>query len=256
MKRVDRSSRVLIDGKKALVTGGSRGIGSGIVKTFLQNGASVYYISRKPGPYLDEYKRLAEENGAQVVFKEGNVADEGTITATVKEILEESGGLDILVNNAGVAKDGLVMRMSADDWNDVMNINLTSAFYISKVVSRSMVKRRRGAIVNVTSIVGLVGNAGQSNYAASKAGLIGFTKSLAREIAGRNVRVNAVAPGYIQTDMTGRLTPEQQEGLKAQIPMGRVGTPEDVANVVMFLASDLAGYVTGQVIRISGGMGM
>jgi 3-oxoacyl-[acyl-carrier protein] reductase len=247
---------VLIDGKKALVTGGSRGIGSGIVKTFLRNGASVYYISRKPGDHFDEYRRIAEEHGVEVIYKEGNVADEETITATVNEILEESGGIDILVNNAGIAKDGLVMRMSAEDWQDVININLTSAFYISKVVSRSMIKRRTGAIINVTSIVGLVGNAGQSNYAASKAGLIGFTKSLAREIAGRNVRVNAVAPGYIQTEMTGKLSEEQQESLKAQIPMGRVGEPEDVANVIVFLASDLAAYVTGQVIRISGGMGM
>lgn len=247
---------MLIDGKKALVTGGSRGIGSGIVKTFLQNGATVYYISRKPGDHLDEYKRIAEEAGVEVIYKEGNVADEETITATVNEILEESGGIDILVNNAGIAKDGLVMRMSAEDWQDVININLTSAFYISKVVSRSMIKRRQGAIVNVTSIVGLVGNAGQSNYAASKAGLVGFTKSLAREIAGRNVRVNAVAPGYIQTEMTGKLSEEQQESLKAQIPMGRVGEPDDVANVILFLASDLAAYVTGQVIRISGGMGM
>lgn len=247
---------MLIEGKKALVTGGSRGIGSGIVKTFLRNGASVYYISRKPGDHLDEYKEIAEEHGVEVIYKEGNVADEETITATVNEILEESGGIDILVNNAGIAKDGLVMRMSAEDWQDVININLTSAFYISKVVSRSMIKRRKGAIINVTSIVGLVGNAGQSNYAASKAGLIGFTKSLAREIAGRNVRVNAVAPGYIRTEMTDKLSDEQQEGLKAQIPMGRVGEPEDVANVIMFLASDLAAYVTGQVIRISGGMGM
>lgn len=247
---------MLIDGKKALVTGGSRGIGSGIVKTFLRNGASVYYISRKPGDHFDEYRRIAEEHGVEVIYKEGNVADEETITATVNEILEESGGIDILVNNAGIAKDGLVMRMSAEDWQDVININLTSAFYISKVVSRSMIKRRTGAIINVTSIVGLVGNAGQSNYAASKAGLIGFTKSLAREIAGRNVRVNAVAPGYIQTEMTGKLSEEQQESLKAQIPMGRVGEPEDVANVIVFLASDLAAYVTGQVIRISGGMGM
>ena len=247
---------MLIDGKKALVTGGSRGIGSGIVKTFLRNGASVYYVSRKPGHHLKEYKEIAAENGVEVIYKEGNVADEETISATVNEILEESGGIDILVNNAGIAKDGLVMRMSAEDWQDVININLTSAFYISKAVSRSMIKRRTGAIVNVTSIVGLVGNAGQSNYAASKAGLIGFTKSLAREIAGRNVRVNAVAPGYIQTEMTDKLSDEQQEGLKAQIPMGRVGEPEDVANVVLFLASDLAGYVTGQVVRISGGMGM
>jgi 3-oxoacyl-[acyl-carrier protein] reductase len=247
---------VLIDGKKALVTGGSRGIGRGIVTTFLRNGASVYYISRKPGEHLDEYKRLAEEHGVEVIYKEGNVADEATITATVNEILEESGGIDILVNNAGIARDGLVMRMSAEDWQDVLNINLTSAFYISKTVSRSMIRRRSGSIINVTSIVGLVGNAGQANYAASKAGLVGFTKSLAREIAGRNVRVNAVAPGYIQTEMTEKLSAEQQETLRNQIPMGRVGEAEDVANVILFLASDLAAYVTGQVIRISGGMGM
>ena len=247
---------MLIDGKKALVTGGSRGIGSGIVKTFLQNGASVYYVSRKPGDNLDEYRRIAKENGVEVVYKEGNVADEPTITATVNEILEESGGIDILVNNAGIARDGLVMRMSPEDWQDVININLTSAFYISKTVSRSMIRRRTGSIINVTSIVGLVGNAGQSNYAASKAGLVGFTKSLAREIAGRNVRVNAVAPGYIGTEMTEKLSEDQKETLLNQIPMGRVGEPEDVANVIMFLASDLAAYVTGQVIRISGGMGM
>jgi len=247
---------VLIDGKKALVTGGSRGIGSGIVKTFLQSGASVYYISRKPGDNLDEYRRIAEENGVEVVYKEGNVADEPTITATVNEILEESGGIDILVNNAGIAKDGLVMRMSAEDWQDVININLTSAFYISKAVSRSMIRRRTGSIINVTSIVGLVGNAGQANYSASKAGLVGFTKSFAREIAGRNVRVNAVAPGYIGTEMTDKLSENQKETLLNQIPMGRVGEPEDVANVILFLASDLAAYVTGQVIRISGGMGM
>ena len=247
---------MLIDGKKALVTGGSRGIGWGIVTTFLKNGATVYYVSRKPGKHHKEYKRLAEENGVEVIYKEGNVADEETITATVNEILEESGGIDILVNNAGIARDGLVMRMSAEDWQDVLNINLTSAFYISKTVSRSMIRRRSGSIVNVTSIVGLVGNAGQANYAASKAGLIGFTKSLAREIAGRNVRVNAVAPGYIQTEMTEKLSAEQKETLRNQIPMGRVGEPEDVANVILFLASDLAAYVTGQVIRSSGGMGM
>ena len=247
---------MLIDGKKALVTGGSRGIGWGIVTTFLKNGATVYYVSRKPGKHHKEYKRLAEENGVEVIYKEGNVADEETITATVNEILEESGGIDILVNNAGIARDGLVMRMTAEDWQDVLNINLTSAFYISKTVSRSMIRRRSGSIVNVTSIVGLVGNAGQANYAASKAGLIGFTKSLAREIAGRNVRVNAVAPGYIQTEMTEKLSAEQKETLRNQIPMGRVGEPEDVANVILFLASDLAAYVTGQVIRISGGMGM
>lgn len=247
---------MLIKGKTALVTGGSRGIGHGIVTTFLRNGASVYYISRKPGEHLEEYKQIAAEHGVEVVYKEGNVADEQTITATVNEILEESGGIDILVNNAGIARDGLVMRMSSDDWQDVININLTSAFYISKVVSRSMIRRRHGAIINVTSIVGLVGNAGQANYAASKAGLVGFTKSLAREIAGRNVRVNAVAPGYVQTEMTEKLTAKQQQELKDQIPMGRIGEPEDIANVVMFLASDLAGYVTGQVIRVSGGAGM
>ena len=247
---------MLLENKKALVTGGSRGIGREIVLMFLQNGASVYYIDLNPGESLDEYRKIAQEKGVSVVYKEGNVADEETITAAVEEILEESGGLDIVVNNAGITRDGLIFRMSAGDWNDVLSINLTSAFYICRTVSRSMIKQRHGAIINVASIVGVVGNAGQSNYSASKAGLIGFTKSLAREVATRNVRVNAVAPGFINTHMTQKLTEDQKQALRDQIPMGRIGEPEEVAKVVLFLASDLASYLTGQVLNITGGMGM
>ena len=247
---------MLVSGNRALVTGGSRGIGREIVLKLLENGASVYYIDLNPGDSLDEYRQIAEKNGQKVVYKEGNVADEETITATTEEILEESGGIDILVNNAGITRDGLIFRMSAQDWNDVLTINLTSAFYLSKVVSRSMIKRRTGSIINVASIVGVIGNGGQTNYSASKAGLIGFTKSLAREVAGRNVRVNAIAPGFISTKMTEKLTEEQRDALRAQIPMGRIGEPEEVAKVVLFLASDLASYVTGHVVQITGGMGM
>ncbi len=247
---------MLVKGNTALVTGGSRGIGREIVLKLLHNGASVYYIDLNPGDSLEEYRGIAEQNGQTVVYKEGNVADEQTITATTEEILEESGGIDILVNNAGITRDGLIFRMSAQDWQDVININLTSAFYISKVVSRSMIKRRAGSIINVASIVGVIGNGGQTNYSASKAGLIGFTKSLAREVAGRNVRVNAIAPGFINTKMTEALTEEQRDALRAQIPMARIGEPEEVAKVVLFLASDLASYLTGQVIHITGGMGM
>jgi 3-oxoacyl-[acyl-carrier protein] reductase len=216
----------------------------------------VHYIDLNPGDSLEEYRTVAGENGVSVVYKEGNVADEETITATVEEILEESGGLDIVVNNAGITRDGLIFLMSASDWNDVLNINLTSAFYICRTVSRSMIKQRQGAIINVASIVGVLGNAGQANYSASKAGLIGFTKSLAREVATRNVRVNAVAPGFINTHMTQRLNDEQKQALRDQIPMGRIGEPEEVAKVVLFLASDLASYLTGQVLHITGGMGM
>lgn len=247
---------MLVQGKTALVTGGSRGIGREIVLSLLNNGASVYYIDLAEGESLAEYQAIAEKHGQKAVFKQGNVADEAGITATTEQILEESGGLDIVVNNAGITRDGLIFRMTAQDWNDVLTINLTSAFYISKVVSRSMIKRRTGSIINVASIVGVIGNGGQTNYSASKAGLIGFTKSLAREVAGRSVRVNAIAPGFINTKMTEQLNEEQRDALRAQIPMGRIGEPEEVAKVVLFLASDLASYVTGQVIHITGGMGM
>lgn len=247
---------MLLEGKKALVTGGSRGIGREIVLAFLRHGASVYYVDLNPGESLEEYQALAKETGGEAVYKEGNVADEQTITATTEEILAESGGIDILVNNAGITRDGLIFRMSAEDWTNVLTINLTSAFYLSKVVSRAMIKQRTGSIVNVASIVGMIGNAGQTNYSASKAGLIGFTKSLAREVAGRNVRVNAVAPGFIKTKMTENLTEEQQQTLREQIPMSRIGEPEEVAKAIVFLCSDLASYITGQVIQVTGGMGM
>ena len=247
---------MLLKGQKAIVTGGARGIGKEIVTTFLKNGASVYFIDLMPSEFMTEYESLAGANGGAVSYAECNVADEEQVIEVVKRIVEESGGIDILVNNAGITRDGLIFRMSKENWNDVITVNLTSAFYMSKAVSRMMIQRRTGSIINVSSIVGVHGNAGQCNYSASKAGLIGLTKSLAKEVAGRNVRVNAVAPGFIQTAMTDKLNDQQKEGLSAQIPMVRLGQPEEVASVILFLASNLASYVTGQVILIDGGMGM
>jgi len=247
---------MLLKGRKAIVTGGSRGIGKEIVTTFLKNGASVYFIDLAASEFMDEYQALAKEHGTTVSYSECNVADEGQVTEVVKKILEESGGIDILVNNAGITRDGLIFRMSEQNWNDVLTVNLTSAFFMSKAVARAMIQNRSGAIINVSSIVGVHGNGGQCNYSASKAGLIGLTKSLAKEVAGRNVRVNAVAPGFIQTAMTDKLNESQKEALSTQIPMVRLGEPEEVSKVILFLASDLASYVTGQVILIDGGMGM
>lgn len=247
---------MLLQGQKAVVTGGARGIGKDIVITFLKNGASVYFIDLMPSEFMDEYKTIAAEHNATVSYHECNVADEDQVTDVVKAIADESGGIDILVNNAGITRDGLVFRMSKENWNDVLSVNLSSAFYMSKAVSRLMIQKRAGSIINVSSIVGVHGNAGQCNYSASKAGLIGLTKSLAKEVAGRNVRVNAVAPGFIQTAMTDKLNDKQKEGLSTQIPMVRLGQPEEVAKVILFLACDLASYVTGQVILIDGGMGM
>ena len=247
---------MLLKGQKAIITGGSRGIGREIVITFLKNGASVYFIDLIESEFIDEYRALAEENGATVTFNECNVANEEQVSNVVKEILDESGGIDILVNNAGITRDGLIFRMSEQNWNDVISVNLSSAFFMSKAVARAMIQRRSGSIINVSSIVGVHGNGGQCNYSASKAGLIGLTKSLAKEIAGRNVRVNAVAPGFIETAMTDKLNEKQRELLSAQIPMDRLGQPEEVAKVILFLASDLASYVTGQVILIDGGAGM
>ena len=247
---------MLLQGKKALITGGSRGIGKEIVVKFLENGSSVYFIDLNPSEHMDEYEAIAKKSGASVVFKQANVADEEQITSVVNEVLEESGGIDVLVNNAGITRDGLIFRMSAKDWNDVLTINLTSAFFISKVVARAMIKQKAGSIINVASIVGVSGNAGQTNYCASKAGLIGFTKSLAKEVAGRNVRVNAVAPGFIRTPMTDKLTPDQQKAITDLVPLNRYGEPEEVAKVILFLASDLASYLTGQALHIAGGLWM
>jgi 3-oxoacyl-[acyl-carrier protein] reductase len=248
---------MLVQGKTVLITGGAQGIGREMVLIFLRNGASVWYIDIQQGESLPEYEEIAKANGTKAVFKQGNVADEEGISAAAKEILKESGGIDILVNNAGITRDGLSFRMTSKDWNDVLAINLTSAFYISKVVVQDMfMKKRPGSVINVASIVGIIGNGGQVNYSASKAGLIGFTKSLAREVASRNIRVNAIAPGFIQTKMTDKLNEEQKKTLSAQIPMGRLGLPEDVAKAALFLASDLSSYITGHVVHVTGGLGM
>jgi 3-oxoacyl-[acyl-carrier protein] reductase len=247
---------MLLKGKKAIVTGGARGIGKEIVMLFLKEGASIWYLDIMEGDSLAEYKKTAEAvgAGATVAFKKADVSNETEVTAVVKEIIQESGGLDVLVNNAGITRDGLAMRMSLENWEKVLTINLTSAFLVSKHIVADMMKHRSGSIINMSSIVGIGGNPGQTNYSASKAGLIGFTKSLAKEVASRNVRVNAVAPGYIITDMTERLPDAAKQAMLSQVPMGRGGSAEEVAKAVLFLASDLASYITGRVIQVDGGM--
>ncbi len=244
---------MLLKGKKAIVTGGSRGIGRAIVEDFLREGAIVYYISRSRSNSHEDLVALAGENEGAVYWKEGDVSKE-SITGVVEEIINEAGNIDILVNNAGITRDGLIFRMSSEDWDTVLNVNLKSAFLTSKVIARLMTKQRSGVIINISSVVGVIGNAGQVNYSASKAGLIGLTKSLAREVASRNIRVNAVAPGFVETDMTKKLGEKAREALKSQIPLGRTAQPEEIAKVVTFLASENASYITGQVLLVDGGM--
>ncbi|WP_041400953.1 3-oxoacyl-[acyl-carrier-protein] reductase [Salinispira pacifica] len=247
---------MLLKGKNAIVTGGSRGIGREIVLAFLREGASVWYLDLAEGEYLKEYQDLASSNGATAAFKECNVADEERVQAVISEVISEAGTVDIAVNNAGITRDTLMMRMKTEDWKSVLDVNLTSAFLVSRALYRQMAKQKGGSIINVASIVGIIGNGGQTNYSASKAGLIGMTKSMAREVASRNVRVNAVAPGFIVTPMTDKLNEDQKKALYDQIPMGRLGEPAEVAKTIVFLASDLASYVTGEVIKITGGLGM
>jgi 3-oxoacyl-[acyl-carrier protein] reductase len=242
--------------KIAVVTGGSKGIGKAIVETFLKEGAVVYYISRTECAEADNFSKLAAEAGTEVFWKEGSVSDSAKMNEIAAEILKERGAIDVLVNNAGITRDGLSFMMKDEAWNEVIETNLSSVFYLSRPVARAMAKKRSGSIINVSSVVGIIGNAGQCNYAAAKAGIIGFTKSLARETAARGVRVNAVAPGFIQSDMTDAIPENAKEELKKQIPFGRIGNPEEVANTVLFLASELSSYITGQVIGIDGGMGM
>ena len=242
-------------GKVALVTGASRGIGEAIARRLAAEGATVVAAART----ADALKRIVGEIGAA-----GGVAspltldlsDAASIEEAAKAVLAAHGQVDILVNNAGVTEDNLLLRMSREAWDRVLTTNLTGVFLLTQAVVRSMLKRRFGRIVNVTSVVGLMGNAGQANYAASKAGLVGLTKSVARELASRNITCNAVAPGFIATSMTERMTDAARDALTGQIPLGRLGTPEDVAAAVAFLASEEAAYVTGTVLNVSGGLYM
>jgi 3-oxoacyl-[acyl-carrier protein] reductase len=240
-----------LEGKKALVTGASRGIGKAVADRFIAEGAEVWGLSTK------EPADLAERIGASGGKLRWKIADLGnleTVEDTIEGLIKESGGFDILVNNAGITKDNLSFRMTLSDFQKVLDINLSAAFLAARTVGRDMLHRRKGSIINMASVVGVHGNAGQANYAASKAGLIGVTKSLAREAAGRSIRVNALAPGYISSDMTGAMSGAAKEAMLGFVPLKRPGTPEDVANAALFLASDESSYITGQVLSVDGGM--
>ena len=245
----------MLKNKKALVTGSSRGIGRKIVELFLANGAEVWGLCSRPSDARGELEALAAEKGTAFHEICADCADAAALSETVKAALSESGGFDVLVNNAGITRDGLMMRMKDADFDDVINTNLRSAFLCTRAVARHMMGRRSGRIVNMASINGIRAQAGQANYAASKAGIIGLTKTNAMEFAARGITVNAVAPGFIGTDMTAKLTPETLEKFKNAIPEQRIGTPKDVANAVAFLVSDEAGYITGQVLGVDGGLG-
>jgi 3-oxoacyl-[acyl-carrier protein] reductase len=245
---------MILEGKKAIVTGGARGIGLEIVLQFLREGATVYFIDLNPSEFLKDMQAAAGQGGGEVFFKQANVAVEENIVPVIEEILKEAGTIDILVNNAGITADNLIFRMTLEDWNRVMSINLASAFMISKVVGRHMAKNRSGSIVNMASVVGVGGNAGQASYAASKAGLIALTRSLAKELGQRGVRANSVAPGFIDTEMTRKLPEAALEAFLTVIAMKRAGSPQEVANVVTFLASAQSSYVSGEVLRVDGCM--
>jgi 3-oxoacyl-[acyl-carrier protein] reductase len=236
-----------LDGRTALVTGGSRGIGAAIVRELARAGASVVVGYRSGG---EEAEAIAGEVGGRAL--QADVAD----PAEARRLVEEAGELDVLVNNAGLTRDGLLARMSDDDWRAVVDTNLGGVFHTCRAVARGMMKRRTGAIVNVSSIVGLHGNPGQTNYSASKAGIIGFTKALARELGNRGVRANVVAPGYVTTRLTEVLSDELKDAMLANTPLGRFGDPEDVARAVRFLSSDDAAFITGEVLLVDGGLGM
>lgn len=247
----------LLAGKSAFITGGSRGIGCATVLRFLEHGAShVAYLSRHKSEKHADMEALAKRNGGRVVHFEGSVDDEQIVKDAIAATAKDAGALDIAVNNAGITRDKFIIGMSREDWDQVLSVNLIGAFFVCKAATSIMAKQRSGSIINISSIVGVHGNAGQTNYSASKAGLIGLTKSLAKEIAKRSVRVNAVAPGFIETDMTDAISEMHREKLQEYIPMARIGTSEEVADACVFLASDLSRYVTGQVLSVCGGMGV
>lgn len=244
----------LLEGKVAIITGASRGIGSGIAKVFAQQGAHVAftYSSSAESALVLEKELLAQ--GVKAKGYQSNAGNFEEAQQLVDAVIADFGTVDVLINNAGITKDNLLMRMSEEDFDKVIEINLKSVFNMTKAVQKIMLKNRNGSIVNMSSVVGVKGNAGQANYAASKAGMIGFTKSIALELGSRNIRCNAIAPGFIETEMTAKLNPDVVQGWRDSIPLKRGGTPEDVANACLFLASDMSAYVTGQVLNVDGGM--
>ena len=243
-------------GKSAIVTGASRGIGREIALLLAKEGARVAVNYSGSKDKADEVVQLITAAGGEAFAIQADVSDADSVKNMVDQTVETFGSIDILVNNAGITKDNLLMRMKEDEWDDVMNINLKGVFLCTKGVTRQMMRQRAGKIVNVASIVGVSGNPGQANYVAAKAGVIGFTKTAAQELASRNINVNAVAPGFITTDMTDALSEEVKNQMLAMIPLGKLGNPEDVAKTVMFLLSDDAAYITGQTIHVDGGMVM
>ena len=247
---------MLLENKGAVVTGGSRGKGRAVAEALAAEGATVAVIYDGKTKAAEDTVRTIEEAGGKAFAVQCDVADEDAVTDMVKMVHEKLGTIDVFVNNAGITRDGVLMRMKREDWDAVLSTNLTGVYNCTKAVTKIMMKQRSGSIINMTSVVGETGNAGQANYAAAKAGVIGFTKSVAKELASRNIRVNAVAPGCIDTDMTAVLSDAVKEEMIKSIPLGRTAAPEEVAQAVVFLASQKAGYITGQTLNVDGGMVM
>ena len=247
----------MLKGKNAIITGSNRGIGKAIVEAYAKNGANIWACARKENPDFErEMKELSEKYHVWIKPIYFEMSDEEQIKGGVKRILAEKQNIDILVNNAGITRDGLLMKMTEEDFDAVIDTNLKGTFHCIRAVSRQMLRQRSGRIINLSSVSGVLGNAGQANYSASKAGVIGLTKSAARELASRGITVNAIAPGFINTEMTEVLSEKVKEGATAQIPLGKFGETEDIANAAAFLASDEARYITGQTLHIDGGMAM
>lgn len=245
----------LLEGKTAIITGGSRGIGKGIAQVYAQHGANVAFTYSSSSAAAEELATELTQLGVKAKAYQSNAADFNAAQDLVAEILKDfDGKIDILINNAGITKDNLLMRISEADFDTVIEVNLKSVFNMTKAVQRTMLKQKEGSIINMSSVVGVKGNAGQTNYAASKAGIIGFSKSVALELGSRNIRCNVVAPGFIETEMTAKLDEKVVEGWRAGIPLKRGGSPEDIANACVYLGSDLSTYVTGQVLNVDGGM--
>ncbi|PRP66529.1 3-oxoacyl-[acyl-carrier-protein] reductase [Nonlabens agnitus] len=244
----------LLEGKNVIITGASRGIGSGIARVFANHGANVAFTySSSEAPALELEKEL-QGLGVKAKAYKSNAADFKESQDLIDQVAKDFDSIDVLINNAGITKDNLLMRISEEDFDKVIEVNLKSVFNMTKAVQRTMLKQRHGSIINMSSVVGVKGNAGQTNYAASKAGIIGFTKSVALELGSRNIRCNAIAPGFIETEMTGALNEDTVKSWREAIPLKRGGTPEDVANACVFLASELSAYVTGQTLHVDGGM--